>query len=77
LIKIQTYAYPRLHSSIYIIILNLFVDLASAKNQKIFVHNLELLAQAFLEKTTFNEDVLVCMRSVARYKLMHIGFRIV
>lgn len=71
LIKGQTYLYPRLHSSIPLLIKEVFRD------EKSFESNFALFSQILLEQTIFDERVHDTMKSVAKYKYLHIGLRIV
>jgi len=72
LIKAQTYLYPRLHSSLPLLIKELF------REKKALVEkNLNLFIQIILEDAIFNEEVHDNMKSVAKFKYLHIGLKVV
>ena len=70
LVKHQTYLYPRLHSSTCLLVKELFRD------KKHLGKNVETFFKVVLEDSIFNEDIHSSMKSVAKMKYLHIGFKI-
>lgn len=73
MLKQQTYLYPRLHSSVHLLIKDLFLT----DEIKTIPKKYQSFSQLVLEPTLFNEQALGLMKSVARLKLLHIGLQIV
>jgi len=70
ILKAQTYLFPRLHSSAMLLVKELMRD------SKHFFKNFESFFKVLLEDAIFNEEILEAMKSVARMKFLHIGFKI-
>jgi len=71
LMKSQTYLYPRLHSSVHLIIKELL------RERKLIEKNFDLFNRIVLEESIFNEDVYDNMKSAAKLKYLHAGLKIV
>ena len=72
MLKQQTYLYPRLHSSVVLLIQDLFLT----DDVKTIPKKYQSFSSAVLEKVVFHEESLGQMKSVARLKLMHIGLKV-
>ena len=70
LVKQQTYLYPRLHSGTCLLVKELFRD------TKHFFKNFEVLFKTMCEDAIFNDEIHDNMKSVAKMKFLHIGFKI-
>ena len=70
LIKQQTYLFPRLHLSTQMLVKELFVDAKFAGK-----HLVQFLKE-ILEDAIFNDEIHNSMKSVAKMKYLHIGFKI-
>jgi len=76
LVKAQTYLYPRLHSSLVLLLEDLFRGDPNAKSNAL-LKKFKNINDTFLEASIFNEEVLASLKSVTRLKYLHIGLRIV
>lgn len=71
LLKQQTYLYPRLHSSVPLIINDLVRD------KKSFEKTFVLFNQIILEDGIFNEGNYEALKSSSKLKYLHIGLKVV
>ena len=69
LIRAQTYAYPRLHTSTALLVQEMF--------RKDLEKNFENFNKIVLKESIFNESVFESMKSVAKFKYLHSGLKIV
>ena len=72
LIKKQTYLYPRLHSSIPLLINELQSEEKFQDKLKLFQQFVKIVLDDFL----FNEESYSTMKSVTKFKFLNIGFKV-
>ncbi len=74
LVSRQTYLYPRLHSSLSL----LLEDISNSEETKTSdkAKLTQTLAKSLLDDHLFNEDVYQDMKSSSKFKFLHIGFKL-
>lgn len=70
-VKTQTYLYPRLHLSVQLMVEEIF------SQKKAIVDNFKPFYKTVLESGIFNYKIYDEMKSVAKFKYLHIGLSIV
>ena len=73
LVTKQTYLYPRLHSSLHLLMNEITqAEVKSAERARLT----QQLVMSLLDEHLFNEEVYAEMKSTAKFKFLFIGFKV-